>query len=131
MNNKPYLVIAYHLILFLESMILVTAIAGYTTPLFHQSLHLNTLYLPIGGICNYLTFRLLHPLIINKFLLITLHFISVLFLLNIFTHFAQGEWITQHLFSTSNDKQWFSFLAHLLVADCYLCAVLLTRKIMQ
>lgn len=131
MNNKPYLVIAYHLILFLESTILVTAFAGFSTPLFHQTLHLNTLYLPIWGILNYLTYYLLQSAIKNKLLLTSLHFISVLILLNIFIHFTQNEWITQDIFSTSDNKRWFSILTHLLVADCYLLAVLLTRKIMQ
>ncbi|WPV69989.1 hypothetical protein [Chitinophaga sp. LS1] len=90
MNKKLYLVLAYHLILFLESMILVTAIAGYKTSFFAASFHFNLLYLPIGGILNYIAWAALQTRFNqNKPLLLTTHFIVVLLLLNTIIYFTQ------------------------------------------
>ncbi|WP_343688040.1 hypothetical protein [Chitinophaga sp.] len=124
MNQKLYLVLAYHVILFLESMVLVTAIEGYNSPLFHTVLYFNLLYLPIGGILNYAAWCLLQSFLKhNKVLLQGLHIIAVLLLLNIIVYFTEHDWLF-------HDK-WTALLAHVLVADCYILAILLTRKKMQ
>lgn len=124
MNQKLYLVLAYHIILFLESMVLVTAIEGYKTPIFSTILHFNLLYLPIGLILNYAAWLLLQSFFKhNKVLLQGLHVIAVLLLLNVIVYITQHDWLFQ-------DK-WMAILAHLLVADCYFLAALLTRKKMQ
>jgi hypothetical protein len=124
MNPKLYLVFAYHVILFLESMILVTAIEGYKTPIFNTILHFNLLYLPIGGALNYAAWLLLRSFLKhNKVLLQGFHAITVLLLLNIIVYFTQNDWLFHH--------KWTAILAHLIVADCYILAVLLTRKKMQ
>lgn len=123
MNKKLYLVFTYQLILLLESMVLVTAIGGYKTTLFATTLHFNLLYLPIGGILNYLSYITLQTLFKHNIpLLLTTHFIVVLLLLNTIIYFTQHLWLFQ-------DK-WTFILAHLLVADCYILAILLTRKAM-
>lgn len=124
MNKNLSLVLAYQLILFLESMVLVTAIEGYKTPIFSTTLHFNLLYLPIGLILNYAAWLLLQSFLKhNKILLQGLHVIAVLLLLNVIIYITQHDWLF-------HDK-WIAIIAHLLVADCYILAVLLTRKKMQ
>jgi len=124
MNQKIHLVLTYHLILFLESMVLVTAIEGYKTPVFNTILHFNLLYLPIGLVLNYAAWLLLQSFLKhNKPLLQGLHIIAVLLLLNIIIYFTQHNWLFH--------QKWTALLAHLLVADCYILAILLTRKKMQ
>lgn len=124
MNKNLSLVLAYQLILFLESMVLVTAIEGYKTEIFNAVLRFNLLYLPIGGILNYGAWVLLQTYFKhNKILLQGAHIIAVLLLLNIIIHFTDHLWLFQH--------KWTAIIAYLLVADCYILAIFLTGKRMQ
>lgn len=124
MNQKLYLVFAYHLILFLESMVLVTAIEGYHSPIFNTILHFNLLYLPVGGILNYAAWCILQSFLKhNKVLLQGLHVIAVLLLLNIIVYVTEHDWLFHN--------KWIALLTHVLVADCYILAILLTRKKMK
>lgn len=124
MNKNFSLVFAYQLILFLESMLLVTAIEGYKSDVFTAVLRFNLLYLPIGGVLNYGAWCLLQSLFKeNRMLLQGTHIIVVLLLLNFIIYFTHHEWLLQH--------KSMAIIVYLLVADCYILAVLLTRKMMR
>jgi hypothetical protein len=136
MNKKPYLVIIYQLCFALLSMVIIWITEGYGTEMFAYAFYFNIIYLVVGGIVNYLSYLGLHrSWSENVIKLVSLHFLSCLVLMNLFSYFFNTTWITwsfiSGLFGEKSDTFWVALAVHALMIVSYFLSFIISRNMMQ